>query len=148
PARPRRPRRAMTRARLLRLGLLVAVLLALVLVRYKTAFGAALSTAHVRPLVQHAGAAGVVLFVLAFCAGGLLHVPGLVFVAAAVLAWGRVLGGAAAYAGALTAVSVVFVVVRAIGGQPLGAVTQPRLRGLIARAERRPILTVALLRLV
>jgi uncharacterized membrane protein YdjX (TVP38/TMEM64 family) len=137
-----------SRARLLRLALLVAVAAALAYVRLGTSFGASLSTARIRELVLHAGTAGVAVFVVAFCAGELLHVPGLVFVAAAVLAWGRVVGGAAAYGGALVAVSLVFVVVRAIGGQPLGAIAQPRLRAILARLERRPILTVALLRLV
>jgi uncharacterized membrane protein YdjX (TVP38/TMEM64 family) len=137
-----------SRARLLRLGLLAAVVAALIVVRYTTSFGASLSTARIRELVQHAGAAGVGIFVIAFCAGELLHVPGIVFVAAAVLAWGRVAGGAAAYAAALVAVSLAFVVVRAIGGQPLGAIEQPRLRALLARVERRPILSIALLRLL
>lgn len=138
-------RRAMRRARL---ALLAAVVVALAAVRYGTGFGASLSTARVRELVQHAGAAGVLVFVVAFCAGELLHVPGLVFVAAAVLAWGRVAGGAAAYGAALVAVSIAFFVVRAVGGQPLAELRQPRLRAILSRLEQRPILTVALLRLV
>src|SRR3954462_5894493 len=113
---------AMDRARLLRLGPRAAVAAALLVVRYETRFGAELSTANVRAHVQHAGAAGVALFVVIFAVGELLHVPGLVFVAAAVMAWGRLAGGAAAYAGAIVSVSVSFVVVRAIGGQPLAAV--------------------------
>ena len=138
----------MNRARLLRLGLLFAVAVALIVVRYTTSFGASLSTARIRDLVQHAGAAGVGLFIVAFAVGELLHVPGLVFVAAAVMAWGRVAGGALSYVAALVSVSFGFVVVRAIGGQPLAAITQPRVRALLDRLDRRPILTVALLRLI
>jgi uncharacterized membrane protein YdjX (TVP38/TMEM64 family) len=138
----------MNRSRALRLGLLAAVALALLLVRYTTRFGASLSTAAIRDLVQHAGIAGVGLFVLAFAAGELLHVPGLVFVSAAVLGWGRVVGGIVAYVGALVAASIAFFIVRAIGGQPLAEIRQPRLRALLARLERRPISTVALLRLL
>lgn len=138
----------MKRARIFRLALLAAVIVALVVLRFTTSFGASLSTARVRELVQHAGATGVGIFVIAFCAGELLHVPGLVFVGAAVLAWGRIAGGAAAYAGALVAVSVSFVVVRGIGGQPLGEIRQPRLRAVLARLEQRPIATVAILRLL
>jgi uncharacterized membrane protein YdjX (TVP38/TMEM64 family) len=138
----------MNRARMLRLAILAAVVVALLVVRYTTSFGASLSTARIRDLVQHAGAAGVALFVLAFTVGELLHVPGMVFVAAAVMAWGRVGGGALSYAAALVSVSVGFFVVRAIGGQPLATITQPRLRALLARLDRRPIVTVALLRLV
>lgn len=138
----------MSRGRIVRLGLLAAVLIALVVVRHTTAFGASLSTAHLRAVVQRAGVAGVGVFVAAFAAGELLHVPGLVFVGTAVLAWGRVAGGALAYGGALVAVSVAFAVVRAIGGQPLGELRQPWLRSILARLEERPIRTIALLRLV
>ncbi len=138
----------MNRARALRLAILAAVVVALIVVRYTTSFGASLSTARIRDLAQHAGFAGIGLFVLAFAAGELLHVPGMVFVGAAVMAWGRLAGGAVAYLSALGAVSIAFFVVRAIGGQPLRAIEQPRVRAILARLERRPILTVALLRLL
>jgi uncharacterized membrane protein YdjX (TVP38/TMEM64 family) len=138
----------MSRGRVVRLCLLAAVLIALVVVRYTTAVGASLSTAHLRATVQHAGIAGVGVFMAAFAAGELLHVPGLVFVGAAVLAWGRLGGGALAYVGALVAISVAFAVVRGIGGQPLGELRQPRLRAILARLEERPIRTIALLRLI
>lgn len=141
-------RGGMTRGPVLRLALLAAVLVGLIVLRYTTAFGASLSTARIRDLVQHAGAAGVALFVLAFAVGELVHVPGMVFVAAAVMAWGRVAGGAIAYVASLVSVSVSFAVVRAIGGQPLAQLAQPRLRAILARLEARPILTVALVRLV
>jgi uncharacterized membrane protein YdjX (TVP38/TMEM64 family) len=137
----------MKRARVLRLAILVAVIVALIVVRYTTSFGASLSTARIRDLVQHAGAAGFGLFVVAFAVGELLHVPGMVFVAAAVMAWGRVAGGALSYVAALVSVSFGFFVVRAIGGQPLEAIKHPRVRAVLARLDSRPILTVALLRL-
>lgn len=133
---------------MLRLVFLAALVAVLLVLRYETHLGASLSTAHLRDLVQRAGAAGVAVFVVAFACGELLHVPGIVFVAAAVLAWGRLAGGAVAYLGALVAVSLVFVIVRAVGGQPLGELKQPRLRAIMARLEERPIRTVALLRLV
>lgn len=138
----------MNRARVLRLAILAIVLVALLYVRYRTSFGASLSTTRIRDLVQHAGAAGVGLFILIFAVGELLHVPGMVFVAAGVMAWGPFAGGVVSYLAALVSVSVVFVVVRTIGGQPLATVTQPRVRAILARLDRRPILTVALLRLV
>ena len=138
----------MNRARVLRLAILAAVVVALIVVRYTTSFGASLSTARIRDLVQHAGAAGVALFIVAFAVGELLHVPGMVFVAAAVMAWGRVGGGALSYVAALVSVSFGFLVVRAIGGQPLATIKQPRVRALLLRVEKRPIVTVALLRLL
>ena len=143
-----RYRRTVSRARVIRLGLLAALVVALVIVRHTTRLGASLSTAHLREVVQHAGVAGVGVFVLAFACGELLHVPGLVFVATAVLAWGRLTGGALAYVGALVALSLAFVIVRAVGGQPLGELRQPRLRAIMAHLEDRPIRTVAVLRMI
>jgi uncharacterized membrane protein YdjX (TVP38/TMEM64 family) len=140
-------RRVMNRA-LLRLGLLAAVALAFVALRYQTRFGAELTTDSIRAHVQHAGALGLVLYALAFAVGELLHVPGLVFVAAAVTAWGHAAGGLAAYVGALGSVSVSFVVVRAIGGQPLATVERAWMKRALAALERRPVVVVAGLRLV
>jgi uncharacterized membrane protein YdjX (TVP38/TMEM64 family) len=143
----------MTRGRAWRLGALAALFVVALVVRYGTEWGASLSTAKVRDLVQHAGAAGVLLFLVAFAIGELLHVPGLVFVAAAVLTWGRVAGGAIAYAGALVSVSVSFAVVRGIGGKALAEVDWKAGRWrwvgkLMDQLERRPIATVTLLRLL
>ncbi len=143
-----RYREAVGRARVLRLVLLGALVAALLIVRYGTHFGASLSTAYLRDVVQRAGVAGVGVFVVAFACGELLHVPGMVFVAAAVLSWGRVAGGAVAYVGALVAVSLAFVIVRGVGGQPLAELRRPRLQAILAHLDERPIRTVALLRLV
>lgn len=140
----------MNRVRVGRLAILAILLVGLVVVRYGTDFGASLSVARVRELVQSAGAWGVGLFVIGFAVGELLHVPGLVFVAAAVLSWGHVAGGAIAYVGAIVSVSVSFLVVRGIGGQPLAEVKWrwQWMRTVFAQLEERPVATVALLRLV
>ena len=61
----------MNRARVLRLAILAAVIVALIVVRFTTSFGASLSTARIRDLVQHAGAVGVGLFIVAFAVGEL-----------------------------------------------------------------------------
>ncbi len=128
--------------------MVVALLVTLWVLRWRTGLGGDWSTARVRELVQHAGAAGVLMFVAVFSVGELLHVPGLVFVGAAVLAWGRLWGGALAWGAALVSLSAAFVVVRAVGGQPLGEVRWAWLRKVMARLDERPIATVALLRLV
>jgi uncharacterized membrane protein YdjX (TVP38/TMEM64 family) len=146
-------RRRMNRGRLVRLGVLAALLVAALFVRYGTEWGASLSTAKVRELVQNAGAAGVLLFMAAFAIGELLHVPGLVFVAAAVLSWGRLAGGAIAYTGAIVSVSLSFAVVRGIGGKALAEVDWKARRWrlvakLMDQLERRPVATVAVLRMI
>jgi len=101
-----------------------------------------------RRLVADAGPWGWILFVVAFCVGELAHVPGLVFVLAAVLAWGRVEGGALGYAGGVASVAFSFIVVRSVGGKALDAVQRPWARRLLDRLESRPVLIVAVLRMV
>ncbi|MBL8951254.1 MAG: VTT domain-containing protein [Myxococcaceae bacterium] len=102
----------------------------------------------VRSQVESAGALGVLVFFGLFAAGELVQVPGFIFVGAALLAWGPLPGFFAALTGALFSVSVSFFVVRCLGGRPLGELKRPFLKKLLARLEARPVLTVALLRLL
>lgn len=103
---------------------------------------------RVRGLMEATGVWGFLAFIVFFAVGELLHIPGLVFVGAASIAYGKVLGVPAAYAGAMGSVVLSFVVIRAIGGQPLGDVRRPWMRKMLAGLETRPVRTVALLRMV
>lgn len=100
----------------------------------------------VRAFMDSAGVWGFFAFVGIFALGELMHIPGMVFVGAAALAYGDALGIAAAYTGAVASVITSFFVVRAIGGQPLAAAKRPWMKKILARLERQPIRTVALLR--
>ena len=104
--------------------------------------------ARVRAFMESAGPLGFVAFVGLFAIGQLLHVPGLVFVGAASIAYGQLLGIPTAYVGAVFAVTFSFVVVRTVGGQPLGEVKRPIVRRILARLESHPIATIAILRLI
>ena len=106
------------------------------------------SVEEVRSAMQSAGWLGVVLFLVAFAVGELLHVVGIVFVVAAVLAYGQLAGGALAYLGAVLSVSVSFAVVRFVGGQPLGELRWRWARRALDRLDERPLRVVILLRLV
>src|SRR5215813_5648530 len=105
-----------------RLVLLAVLVVGLFVVARVTGLNAYLSTERIRALTAAAGFWGPIAFVLIFCVGELVHVPGAVFVAAAVVAYGRATGGVLAFVGELAAVSVSFVVVRTIGGKPLAAI--------------------------
>ena len=72
----------------------------------------------------------------------------MVFVAAAVLAYGQVLGFAAGYVGAILATLVSFLVVRLIGGQPLAEIKRPLIKKIMDRLDDRPILVIAALRII
>jgi uncharacterized membrane protein YdjX (TVP38/TMEM64 family) len=91
---------------------------------------------------------GVVAFVAVFSAGQLLRVPSTVFVAAAVAVYGRNSGILVAWLGALVSATASFSVVRIFAGQPLADVEQPLVRSLLRRIDTRPVLAVALLRLI
>ncbi|MDW8363693.1 MAG: VTT domain-containing protein [Myxococcales bacterium] len=99
-----------------------------------------------RQRVQSWGAAALVAYLALFALGELLHVPGMVFVAAAPLLWGPWLGTFIALLGSLLSVSATFAIVRTVGGRPLSTVRWPMARRLLARLDRSPVLTIALLR--
>jgi uncharacterized membrane protein YdjX (TVP38/TMEM64 family) len=107
-----------------------------------------LSLTRIHGHVLAAGAWGPILFVALFTLGELVHVPGMVFVAAAVLAYGRAAGGGLALAGALVSLSVSFAVVRAVGGKPFAAVRWSLVAKLLASLDARPVRTIVLLRLL
>lgn len=99
-------------------------------------------------VVEEAGPWGVLLFLVAFAVGELMHIPGVVFVAVGMLAFGKVDGSLVSLAGALLSVCVSFAVVRTVGGQPLAAIERPIFRKILDRLVTQPVRTVALLRLI
>jgi uncharacterized membrane protein YdjX (TVP38/TMEM64 family) len=136
------------RPRLVRLAILLGLLGVTFVVAELTGLRKAVTLERVRELIRGAGTFGVALYFAVFVIGELVHVPGLVFVAAGVAIWGRLPGGILAWVGSVISVGVSFVVVRAIGGQALAEVRQRHLVRLMSRLERAPISTVALLRAV
>ncbi|MBN8614775.1 MAG: VTT domain-containing protein [Deltaproteobacteria bacterium] len=131
-----------------RLAGLAALTVALFAIGHFTGLTEHLSRENLRSLMESLGVWGVLLFVVLFAVGEFMHVPGIVFVLAALLAYGRVGGAIAAYAGALVSVSFAFVVVRRVGGQALADVRRAWLAKVLAKLDERPILTVAVLRIV
>jgi uncharacterized membrane protein YdjX (TVP38/TMEM64 family) len=131
-----------------RIAAFVVLVVGLVVAGRLSGLTAELSTERVRTTMMAAGVWGPILFVLAFCLGELVHVPGTVFVAAAVVAYGRVGGGALALVGAIISVSASFVVVRWVGGKPLGAIRWRFMHRILAYLEGHPVRTVLILRLV
>jgi len=131
-----------------RLAALAVLVVGLVMVGRLTGLTAYLSIERIRAAMAAAGAWGPVLFLAAFCIGELVHVPGIVFVGASVVVYGRMNGGALALVGAIVSLSVSFVVVRAVGGKPLGAIRWGFARRILAHLDGHPVRTIALLRLV
>lgn len=141
------PHRTRPRA-LYRLLLLAAILAGLYAAAKATGVTDRLDAAAVRELVESAGPLGVVVFVVAFTLGELVQVPGMIFVGAAVLAYGRGTGFLISLLAAVISVSVSFAIVRGVGGRALEAVERPFIRKMLARLDQRPITTVIVLRTV
>ncbi len=131
-----------------RLALLGALLVALWGVGLATGWTDRLTLESVPQLVRDAGIWGLLLYVTVFAAGELIHVPGIIFILAAMVVWGPVQGGALAYLGALLSLTVSFVVVRMVGGKALTHVQNRWMVRAMKALDRHPIRTVALLRLI
>lgn len=131
-----------------RVLLLVVLFVATFVVAKVTGVTEQLSLEGIRGFMEGAGVVGFLLFLGVFAVGELAHVPGFVFVAAAILAYGRTYGGLAGYVGALLSVCVSFWVVRGVGGQPLAGIQRPFMKRILARLEQRPVRVVAILRLI
>jgi uncharacterized membrane protein YdjX (TVP38/TMEM64 family) len=131
-----------------RLLLMVAVVAAVYVVGRAAGVTESLSVEGLRAAFAGTGALGLVGFVLVFSAGLLAQLPGLLFIAVAVLVYGREMGALVALGGAIVAVSVTFVIVRRFGGRALAEVESPLVRRMMARLDRRPLSSVILLRAV
>lgn len=136
------------RKKWLRIGALIALTVVLVAIGHATGATEHLTRERIQETMLGLGALGFVAYLVIFALGELVHVPGMVFVAAAILAYGRALGFGAGMVGALVSLTVTFAVVRAVGGQPLGDVERPFMKRMLAQLERRPIATIAVLRVL
>ncbi|MFT5354858.1 MAG: putative membrane protein YdjX (TVP38/TMEM64 family) [Polyangiales bacterium] len=141
-------RRSSTLKTLLRLGVLVGLILAAVLAVRSTGMGPREILEWVQEVMTSAGTLGILAFIVIFSLGELAHVPGLVFVSAAALAFGPVLGAVVGYVGAFVSVCVSFWVVRTIGGQLLAKIERPFFKKILDRLESKPIRVTIVLRLV
>ena len=131
-----------------RLRFLVLVILALWITAWATGVTGRFTSQSMRGLLAGKGLWGVVAFMMLFSAGQLLRVPGPVFIAAAAAIYGKNLGIPVALLGALVSVTVSFAVVRAFAGHALADVQRPVIRRLLSKIDSRPVMTVALLRLI
>ena len=88
----------------------------------------------------------LLLFIGLFALGNLLHFPGLLFLAAAVLAMGKLWGGLITYCAAVFSCGFTFVVIRAVGGNGLRLLNNRLTRAVFSHLDQRPASSVFLLR--
>lgn len=91
---------------------------------------------------------GLLIFVLLFCLGNLIQIPGWIFLAAAVLALGKTWGGIATYIAACTSCVFTFLSIRWIGGAALRKLDHEIVTRLLAQLDARPVRSVAILRVL
>lgn len=103
---------------------------------------------YVRDQLTNHSTYGIVLFVLLFCLGNLIQIPGWIFLAAAVLALGPVYGGLATYVAANVSCMVTFLLIRFLGGDALRAIQNPRVNKVLARLDKHPLQSVVIARML
>lgn len=111
----------------------------------------AVDVERLRALIEGWGALGPAVFLVGFAAGALLHLPGYLFVTAAVLVYGPMEGGALSFAAAWAYDGVTFLALRRFSGGrprfvPPGLVDRIRRSRWWTRIHRSPLTTTAALR--
>jgi uncharacterized membrane protein YdjX (TVP38/TMEM64 family) len=98
-------------------------------------------------LSQHVYA-GFFIFVLLFSLGNLIQIPGLIFLAAAVLTLGQVVGGLVAFLAAYVSCAVTFFLIRYLGGNALRKVNNRLLLAVLSRLDDHPLQSVLIARML
>ncbi|PFH04633.1 putative membrane protein YdjX (TVP38/TMEM64 family) [Collimonas sp. PA-H2] len=91
---------------------------------------------------------GLLIFVLLFCLGNLIQIPGWIFLAAAVLALGKFAGGLATYIAAVISCAFTFLTIRFIGGDAMRELKNRYALQILDGLDAHPIKSIALLRVL
>ena len=131
----------------LRIGALLLFFVTAWGIAWRSGIADKLNKQDLRDMVLSAGHWGTLLFFFLFGVGNIIQIPGLVFVAGAILIYGYPVGTMMSFAGGLIAVSMSFWVARGIGGDPLARLKNKRAHRIIDKLKERPVRTMALLRI-
>ncbi|MBS7663682.1 VTT domain-containing protein [Pseudomonas lalucatii] len=131
-----------------RLLLVILFLLALFLLFEFSGIRGQFSLQMLQELILMHPVAGLLLFVLLFALGNLIQIPGWLFLAAAVLALGRLYGGLATYLAACASCVFTFFTIRYLGGNALHELDNRLAQRLLAGLHRRPLASIVTLRIL
>jgi len=91
---------------------------------------------------------GILMFIVLFSIGNLLHIPGLIFLGAAVFALGQLYGGMATYIAAITSCAVSFLLINLLGKDALRKIDNKTATKLLDHLDTNPVRNIVLLRTV
>jgi len=129
-----------------RIALLLGGLTALMGIIKFTGIADGLNIDSIRAYLLASGPLGVVAYIGVFAVANLLSVPGVIFIIAAMLVYGKWLGTLLAMVGALCSVVLNFVVIRKLGGTPVGELKAKWARKMLRYLDDYPVRTICLLR--
>lgn len=131
--------------RLIAVGLF---LLALLVVFELSGLRQNLSLDYLRAILADNPWRGAIIFVLLFCVGNLLQIPGWVFLAAAVITLGKVYGGLLTYVAAVISCLAIYGLIRGLGGNALRELDSPLAKKIFRYIDDRPLVSVVALRTI
>ncbi|AJP49587.1 SNARE associated Golgi protein [Rugosibacter aromaticivorans] len=102
--------------------------------------------AYLRQTILTHEVGGLLIFVAVFSLGNLVHIPGWIFLASAVLALGAFWGGVVTYIAAVISCGVTFFSIRFLGGDALREMKNKTAMRIFRQLDARPVASVALLR--
>ena len=131
-----------------RLLVVVALVLVLLLAFRLSGLGEQFELATLQRSIAGQPLGGGLGFVVLFSLGHLLLIPGWVFLASAVYAFGAPLGGLATYVAASVSCVVTFLLVRLLGGDALRRLKNPLALRIFRRLDTAPLRSVVTLRML
>jgi uncharacterized membrane protein YdjX (TVP38/TMEM64 family) len=129
-----------------RLFAVVLFLLVLFAVFELTGLRGHFSLQFLRQLIVEHQIGGLLIFIMLFSLGNLIQIPGWIFLAAAVLALGRINGGFVTYAAAIVSCAMTFLLIRLVGGDALRQLDKPFITRILRHLDERPLRSIIVAR--
>lgn len=98
--------------------------------------------------IQENKISGLLIFILLYSLGNLIQIPGWIFLAAAVLALGKIGGGVASYVAATVSCVITFFIIRYVGGDALRQLNNKFAIRLLSQLDAHPVKSILLLRIL
>lgn len=102
----------------------------------------------IRSLFEQNSILATVIFILLFAASNLLYIPGVVFLAGAVLTLGKIHGAFITYVAAVTSAAISYFLIGRLSKNMIRELDNPFAKRILARIDERPLKSNIILRLI